>query len=281
MYRNIGIIGFGNMGSAIAERIESKYKVYVFDIDKNKISGIKKITITKGISDLVCASEVIILAVKPQDFDVVLSKLKLAVSNQLIISIAAGMSTSRIEKMLGAIRVVRVMPNLPARIGEGMICMSKGKYATKSDLIFSQSLFKNLGKTITLSENKMDAVTAVSGSGPGYFCRLIQLEKINPNDISEINNFAKKKFIPAFIDAATSAPVGFSDKEAEMFAINTSAGTVAIMQALNLKPKELEKMVTSKKGTTEAGLKKLRGINYLKQAFLAALKRAKELSRGE
>ena len=277
MKKTIGIIGFGNMGSAIAERIKSKYKVFVFDKDKNKTKRLKGIRRIGSINNLVNSVDVIILAVKPQDFDVVLNELKGGITRQLIITIAAGKDTGYIEEVLGKIRIVRAMPNLPAKIGQGTICLAKGSHATGADLNFSDNLFSHLGKTIELKEGQMDAATAVSGSGPGYFYKLIRIENIDPNNGTEISEFAKNKFIPQLSASATK--VGFNSDQARSLAVSTSAGTIALLRESGLTPAQLEKQVTSKKGTTEAGLKKLRGIVFLNEAVLAAYKRAKELSK--
>lgn len=275
----VGIIGYGNMGKAIAERIKGKYTVSAFDKDKNKISSLKNIIASDNVIDLVEKSKVVILAVKPQDFENVLSEIKAYAVNKLIISIAAGISTRYIERILGRVRVIRTMMNLPVIKGEGMICISKGKYGKEVDLKFVKKLFSSLGKIMVLNENKIDKFTASVGSGPGYFYRLIALEGIDPKNIEEITSFGKNKFIPTFITSAEN--IGFNEKQAKVFASTTTAGSIALLKDSSLSPRELERKVRSKKGTTEAGLKKLKGLNYLKDAFKAALRRAKKLSKKE
>jgi pyrroline-5-carboxylate reductase len=168
--KKIGIIGFGNMGSAIAQRIKAKYKVFIFDKDKEKTKNLKDIKVTDTLVSLVEQSDVVILAVKPQDYDVVLHELKGIVKNKLIISIAAGIPTELIEKVLGNIRVIRAMPNLPARVGNGITYLCKGHFTRARDLRFAQLLFKNMGTTFIALEDIMSEVTAASGSGPGFWC---------------------------------------------------------------------------------------------------------------
>jgi len=273
-------MGFGNMGSAIGQRLKAAgYQIVVFDKDKNKTKSLEGLKVAKNITDAIKQADVVILAIKPQDFDLVLNEAKGILSGQLIISIAAGIPTAYIERVLGKVKVVRTMPNLPAKIGEGMICLSKGKYATEADLDFAQKLFKHLGDTMKLDEEKMDAATAVAGSGPGFFYKLIQIENIDPNNMTEIYKFATHEFIPACTASATS--IGFSVAQAKVLAVSTTNGTIDLLKSSGLTPKQLEKAVKSKKGTTEAGLSKLRGIDSLKQAIKAAFKRAKELSRKE
>ncbi len=204
MKKTIGIIGFGNMGSAIAERIKRKYRVFVFDIDRNKIKGITGINVTNSINELISAVSVVILAIKPQNFDAVLDEIKDYAEDKLFISIAAGISTSCIEAVLRPARVIRVMPNLPARVGKGMICLYKGRSATDKDLNFSEGLFSNLGETLILNdENMVNAATAVSGSGPGFL-----YDAVAGKSIEEIKKYANDFFIPSL--AAAAEKIGFS-----------------------------------------------------------------------
>ena len=139
----IGIIGLGNMGSVIASRLaeeSGEYKVLAFDKDKNK-TGISSLEIAKDLSSLVAAVDIILLAVKPQDIDHLLKELKNCSGSKLIISIAAGISTRYLEKVLGNARVIRAMPNIAVKIQESVTCLCKGGFATESDLDFSRELF--------------------------------------------------------------------------------------------------------------------------------------------
>lgn len=270
--KKIGIIGFGNMGSAIAKRINSEYRVLVFDKDSGKTKGLTAIESASGNIDLVKKSDVVVLAVKPQDFDTVLKEIKDYVKDKLIISIAAGKKTGYIEKVLGKVKVVRCMPNLPAKIGMGMICLCKGKFAEIADLKFTDELFSSLGQTLILAEDKMDEVTAISGSGPGFFCDLV-----SGKSMEQIKDYAKESFIPSLIGTASS--LGFSPDEARVLSVTTGTGTVQYLIKEKLTPDELKKRVASKGGTTEAGLKVLRhDIKNLQEAVKAAVRKARELS---
>ena len=260
--RKIGIIGFGNMGSAIAERIKARYTVWLYDKDKNKLKGLKDIPVAQNNSDLVKKVDAVLLAVKPQDFDATLDEIRSAVSDKLIISIAAGIRTIYIEKFLGNVRVVRVMPNMPLRIGEGMSCLCKGRFATDDDLAFGQKLFDAAGRTLILDEGLMNAATAVSGSGPAYVCYYLESKKQN--------------LLADFPKAAEG--VGFSSKEAEFLVQATYSGTIDFLKKTKILPSELRIQVTSKGGTTEAALKVLDGGCSLQDAVKAALIRAEELS---
>lgn len=280
MKKKIGIIGFGNMGSAIAEMVKLKYEVWIFDKDRAKIQNLLRINIAENIIDLVNEVKTVILAVKPQDFNEVLQEIKEAMDiyaknrDNLIISIAAGITTGYIEKCLGNVRVIRVMPNMPARIGMGMTCLCKGKFAIEKDLNSTKDLFDNLGKTLVLKEDMMDAATAVSGSGPGYFYDLIE----GKNAVAA-KEYLENIFIFSLQKAAEA--VGFAAQEAKELAEATGIGSMNILKESHLSPMELKKQVTSKGGTTEAGLEVLHSGGTLTDAVNAALKRAKELSRKE
>jgi pyrroline-5-carboxylate reductase len=275
----VGIIGYGNMGQAIAEGIKDKYTLCVFDKDKNKVAALKNITVANNPAGLVKQSEVIMLAVKPQDFDTLLNEIKSSVKSKLIISIAAGVTTLYIRSKLGEkTRVIRVMPNLPVKIGKGMICLCKGKHTYKKDLDFTKEIFDYMGKTVVINnEDMMDDVTAVSGSGPGFFYDYIEKQKI---DYHHINPKIKKDFDYSLAKSLIDLKNKWPRDLALVLASATTAGSIALIKATGSTPLELKKQVTSKGGTTEAGLKVLRGKKEnLSKAVKAAVKRAKELSK--
>jgi pyrroline-5-carboxylate reductase len=275
MVEKIGIIGYGNMGSAIAERIKSKYKVFVFDKDKNKTGNLEGINVVNNLTGLIKQVDTVILAVKPQDFDAVLNEIKSVFDkDKLIISIAAGIPTKFIEKILGKIRVVRIMPNIGAKIGESMSCLCKGRFASRKDLDLSAKLFNKLGKTLIISEKMMDAATAISGSGPGFYFDIIESKK---GDYIRNSNAVKSDFIISLTKAAES--IGFNRKDAELLSVSTASVSEHLTERTNLTPSKLKKQVASKGGTTEAGLKVLQRGGSLIGAVKAALKRAKELSK--
>ena len=269
--KKIGIIGFGNMGQAIAKRLKDSYEIHVFDKDKNKTKDSSGVIVNQEIEDLLTITEIIILAVKPQDFRALLDSIKGFIQNKLVISIAAGISTSFIERHLEATpRIVRVMPNIPVKIGEGISCLCKGSIAKDGDIKSAEEIFKHLGITLLLDEKKMDAATAISGSGPGYLCDFIEN---NGMDMEKAEEFKIK-----LGNAAKS--LGFNNAEATTLAKATTSGTLKMLKAGNIAPAQLKKQVTSKGGTTEAGLKAWhKKDGTLKDAVEAALKRAKELSK--
>jgi len=277
MAKSIGIIGFGNMGSAIAEQVKTKYAVSVFDKDNSKLKGLSGIKVAQGVKDLADKSEAVILAVKPQDFGAVLKEIKNSVKDKLIISIAAGISTSRIEKALGKARVVRVMPNIGIKIGESVTCLSGGVSASDEDLKFTNELFGYLGVTRVIEEKMMNAATAISGSGPAYIFDFIESDSsISPDNIPDHikHNIMKR------LERAAEA-VGFNSEDANFLAADTGSASFLLLQRAGLSPKELKEQVTSKGGTTEAALAVLHKGASWEDAAVAAMKRAEELSKKE
>ena len=272
--KTIGIIGFGNMGSAIAEQIKSSYTVSVFDKDKNKTQDVCGLKVAENIQELVKSNEVVILAVKPQDVDSVLEEIK-PIKIRSLISIAAGISTSYLKKRLGEVRVVRAMPNLPIKVGKGVICIAEDTLEPEDRLLSVIGAYDSLGRIFYIQEKMMNAATAVSGSGPGFFFVLV--ESI---PAGERERFAKEIFAPSLSAAAQA--VGFDKEMAQEISIETALGSLALLEKSGLSLEALCARVTSKGGTTEAGLKKLQGnIEYLSEAVEAAKERAEELSKKE
>lgn len=272
--KKIGIIGYGNMGKAIAEGIKGKYAVCVFDKDKDKISALKNMALVDSPVELVKQSPVIILAVKPQDFDQLLNEIKDFIDDKLIVSIAAGITTEYMQKILGPMKVVRVMPNLAVKVGKSTTSICRGEFATGGDLKFVARLFKYLGKVFIFPEKMMDAATAIAGSGPGFWCELV---KDMPED--EWGKYNREYFVPELSLAAEK--LGFNKKEASLFSGLTTSGTLLTVRALNIAPKDLRDKIASKGGTTQAGLEVLHNTGSLIEAAKAAFLRSQELSKRE
>jgi len=272
MSKTIGIIGFGNMGQAIAEQLKIDYQAQVFDKDKNKTRGLSGIKIAQASADLAKNSDVLILAIKPQDFEGLLVEIKDFLSaDKLIISIAAGITTAYIEKCLGVARIIRAMPNILIKIGASVTCLSKGKFATEQDLEFAENLFGYMGETLEIKEEMMNAATAVSGSGPAYICYYIEAGLLDPNNIPEQR---KQAFLAKFKKAAQT--IGFNQEEASFLVNNTFNSTINFLKKTKVSAKELKKQVASKGGTTEAALEILKKGGSLEEAVEAARKRAQE-----
>ena len=272
MEKKVGIIGFGNMGSVIANRAKSRHEIIVFDKDGTKTADLKELEVAADLADLMNKSKAVILAVKPQDIEAVLGEIKQHFASQMIISIAAGIPTGYIERHLGRAHVIRAMPNMPAEIGEGISCLSKGKFSDDKDLDLAWHILSCIGEVLILSDEKMmDAATAISGSGPAYFCYFIK-------DKSNIE-IKKNEFIRQLSEAAMG--IDFDKNTAQRLSRVTVKGTVSLLRELNLSCEDIIRKVASKGGTTEAALAVLGRSGSLERAVRAALKRAKELSKGE
>lgn len=180
MNRNLGFIGCGKMASAIITGIKglSGYNIKGAEINPefaefahNKL----KITVITDNKALAIDSDIIFIATKPNQVSEVLEEIKSELTPQkLIVSIAAGVNTNKIENIIGKQRIIRIMPNTPALVNEGMFGVCKGSYATDDDLNLVISLLEKIGKCIKVNENQMDIVTAISGSGPAFFYKVIE-----------------------------------------------------------------------------------------------------------
>lgn len=271
----IGIIGYGNMGRIIVERIKPlNYEVLVYDKDKFKTKGLSGIRALNKNSEVASLSDIIIIAVKPQDIDGALREIKNDVQDKLIISIAAGISTSYLEKALGNIRVIRTMPNIAAKIGESVTCLCKGAFVGEGDLELAQQIFYYLGTTKVIEEKLMNAATAISGSGPGYIFDFLNTESIDTNSVPE---HIRHELMMRLEKAALA--VGFDLEVASFLAANTVNSSLALIKKTKLSPAELRDQVASKGGTTEAGLEVLHKDGTWEEAALAALKRAEKLAK--
>jgi len=205
------------------------------------------------------AARLVILAVKPQDLGALLDEISGAASaGQTFVSIAAGVTCRFIEKHLPhETMVVRAMPNAPASVGTGVTAICAGACAGNEQLDLAEALFAQVGKVIRVDENQMNAVTAVSGSGPAYFALFI--EAIIESGVN------------LGLDPATSADL----------AVQTMLGTSLMLQG-GATPGQIITAVASPKGTTEAALVVLEAAAFKKTAALAvtaAARRAQELSR--
>jgi pyrroline-5-carboxylate reductase len=234
-----------------------------FDNDAAKlVVAVKKygILATRSVLEAVAHCDIVIFAVKPQNIDEVLREVSFYGKGRLYISIAAGIKTRRIEKALARIRkprVIRVMPNTPALVGEGISAICKGRYATAKDVKAADEIFSSVGETVNINERYFDLVTAISGSGPAYFFYLKE----------------------ALIEAAVR--LGMDRATAKRLVSKTALGSARLLIESGHEPHILRQRVTSKGGTTEqaikvfdhAGMKRI-----VEKAVTAAARRSKELS---
>ena len=262
----IGFIGSGNMAEALIKGIISAgvYKpenIFISDVRAERLELLAKhYSVKKADSNTALASKVdiLVLSVKPQNMTDVLEDIKDAVRNDiLVISIAAGKKVANITNVLGDMAVVRVMPNTPALIGEGASALFANAKA-KPMLEKAKSIFSAVGKTVVVDdEGLIDAVTAVSGSGPAYYFLLME----------------------EMVKAA--AELGLPEDVSKDLVLQTAkgAGMLAIEADKNGEsPAELRRKVTSPGGTTEAAIKVLTEGKF-GPLVTAAITRARDRSR--
>lgn len=240
----IGFSGGGAMGEAMISGLLRHpdlgfyaRQISVYDPLPARRQYLKKsyrIGVARDNLDLVKRSDVVFLAVKPKHVAEVLLEVRSAFSpNKLLISIAAGTTTKKLESFFKKVPpVVRAMPNAPARIGFGMTVICGGKKAKAAHLKLAEEIFSAAGQVVDLPEKHFDAVTAISGSGPAFLAH----------------------FIEASIEGGRR--MGLSKTTAAKLALQTALGTVQLLK--KLEPRALITMVASPGGTTEAGLKHLK-----------------------
>ncbi len=255
----IAVIGGGKMGGAliqgmIAGGLVDAEDVTVADTDEARLQELARscrVRVTADNREAVRNAGLVLLAVKPQNMAEVLAGLAPAVApSALVISIAAGISTAFIEERLGAgVRVVRVMPNMPALIGEGAAAIAPGRCATEADLKQTRQIFDAVGIAVEVKEELMDAVTGLSGSGPGYIFLIVE----------------------AFQDAGIR--VGLPRETALKLISQSLLGAAKLCLLGEKPPAELRAMVTSPGGTTLAGLKVMEEGN-LREILMAAVEAA-------
>lgn len=254
----IGFIGGGNMAEALIKGVTSQgmKDIIVSEPKQERKQYLNKTygTDTTGSNrEVVDLSGIIIIAVKPQNMDEVINEISSAVTeDKTVVSIAAGIKLDYLTSKLNTKKIVRVMPNTPALVQEGMTVMSLCECFSDNTISFVREIFMSIGKVITLPEKYMDAVTAVSGSGPAFFAL----------------------FIEAMIDSAVK--LGLSDDDARTLAVQTAIGTAKLLDT-GMSPSKLREMVTSPGGTTAAGLKAFNDKGLM-DTVLAAITAARDRS---
>jgi pyrroline-5-carboxylate reductase len=268
--KKVAIIGGGKMGSIIAQglidqKIASRKDIVITDIDAARLDFLRSsmnIKVSQNNEKAAKNADIIILAVKPQNMASTLQEIKTTINkSRVVISIAAGITTSFIEKsLIKGVRVVRVMPNTPALVGKGTAAVAGGRYAKANDVNLTRAIFDAVGISVETNEKLMDAVTGLSGSGPAYFFLIIE----------------------ALIEAGLKT--GLSRSLAKQLAANTMLGAAHLCLHSDKEPAQLREMVTSPGGTTAAGLKVMEERNIreiITSAVQAATNRSKELAKGK
>lgn len=264
----LGIIGSGQMAEAILRglldtRMYSRSNVISTDISDARRQAFREIGVgvVENASDVVAQCDTLLIAVKPQNLSSLLPEMGTALRpDHMVISICAGTPTSKFEAATtNPLRVVRAMPNLPVKVREGATALTAGRHATPDDVELAERIFLSVGRVVMVEERLMDAVTALSGSGPAYVYFLAE----------------------AMIDAGVRE--GLSEETARDLTIQTIIGAGMMLRSDTASPKEQRQRVTSKGGTTEAAFKKIEetGVREaLMAAIAAAAERGRELGRG-
>jgi len=265
----IAFIGGGNMAEALVNgllksAICASGQMVVTDIRSERRAYLQRTYGVMTTGDNASAAkdtDILVLAVKPQVMDAVLDELNEALATKaVVISIAAGITTQRIEGKLGAgRRVVRVMPNTPALVGAGAAAICGGANATEADLAMAEELLGAVGLAVRVAERHLDAVTAVSGSGPAYVFLLMEAMMTG----------AEKLGLPA-------------DNAGRLIQA-TVAGAARLVAETGMPAATLREQVTSKGGTTAAALAVLEKrdvVGALVEAIETAERRSRELSSG-
>ncbi|HZL04843.1 MAG TPA: pyrroline-5-carboxylate reductase [Coriobacteriia bacterium] len=261
----IAVVGGGRMGEAIVAGLLSagvaqpgELVVAEPSAERARVFEAHGVRVLPDAHEAVPGANLVILAVKPQVIDAVAAHLAQGLDpGVVVVSIAAGITCARLESVLPAgTVVVRVMPNTPALVGEGMSVVSGGTEADAASVERVRALFESLGRAIILEERYQDAATAISGSGPAY--------------------------VALFVDALARAGVrqGLSREVAQALALQTMRGTVALIEGTGTHPAAIIDAVSSPGGTTIAAVEALETRGFRRAVFEAvdaAVKRSREL----
>lgn len=264
----LAIVGCGNMGMAFARsfiQYDLVKKENLLLIEKNEerclaLSKSKEGVVVNTINEEIAKADLVILAVKPQDFVALASDLRGQISeNQVVLSIMAGIKIARIQELLGHKYIVRAMPNTPAMLGMGITGFTSAEGISIAKLFKVENLINATGRSIYIEdEDMLDAVTALSGSGPAYFYY----------------------FVKHMVE--TGMNMGFDEGTALLLVKQTMLGAYHLINNAEQDLDSLIKSVASKGGTTEAALNVFNDMHLdqaLKNGILAAEKRGKELSK--
>jgi pyrroline-5-carboxylate reductase len=262
--RRIAVLGAGKIGEALISGLVSSGwrepgEIGASGRRRERIDELRErygIDATLSNTEAVAAAAVVVVAVKPQDLEVLLGEIGgLIDPEQTVLSIAAAIPTASIEARLAPrVPVVRAMPNTPSVVHEGIAGLCAGAHAGDEHLALAEEVLSHLGAVVRVPERWMDAITAVSGSGPAYFALLAE----------------------AMIEAGLL--LGLSREVSTQLVVQTMLGTAKQLRDEKLHPVELREMVTSPGGTTIAAIRELEQAG-VRAAFLNAIQAAMDRSR--
>ncbi|MCE5185698.1 MAG: pyrroline-5-carboxylate reductase [Planctomycetaceae bacterium] len=268
--KGIGFIGGGNMAQALIEgvlkqRLFKSSQIWVSDVRAERLAELREhygLQIAQDNTEIARQAKIIVLSVKPQMMNQVLHGIAGQVQQDaLVISIAAGIRTDTIRQKLGEVQIIRVMPNTPALVGAGASGIFAGN-ASEASVQIALRIFSSVGKAVVVEQEELiDAVTAVSGSGPAYFFLLME------------------EMMRAAVE------FGLDEKTASELVLQTAKGAALLAeagQANREMPAALRKKVTSPGGTTEAAIRMFEQAGFdaiVMKALAAARDRSRELAR--
>jgi pyrroline-5-carboxylate reductase len=266
MESRVAILGCGKIGESLLAGLLSSgtTDIVVTARRPERVAELHErhgVEATLSNADAVAGAGVVVLAVKPQDFEGLLESIREAVTpEQTVLSVAAAIPTAFIERRLAPdVPVVRAMPNAPSTVHEGIAGLCAGAHASEDDVAQAQAVLAHLGPVVRVPETYMDAVTAVSGSGPAYFALLAE----------------------AMIEAGIL--LGLSREISTQLVVQTMLGTAVLLRDEAMHPVELREAVTSPGGTTIRAIRELEQAG-VRAAFLnaiqAAMERSQELASG-
>lgn len=240
MLPRLVVIGFGNVGhalvhGAIASGLAAPSEIGAIDTEPARLKQAREMGLRAADGQALAEAEMVVLAVKPQSFASVLPTIgTVAASGPLVVSVMAGVGSAAIRAQLGgSARVIRAMPNTPAEVRRGITAIASDSGLGEADVARAEQLFASVGATVRVPEHLFDAVTAVSGSGPAFLFR----------------------FLEAWTYAAEE--IGLPPETARALARETLVGAAMLLDKTNEEPEVLRAKVTSKGGTTAAGLTRL------------------------
>jgi pyrroline-5-carboxylate reductase len=268
--RRIAVLGAGKIGEALISGLLSSgwrepREIVATGRRAEHLEELKKkyrVRTTLSNAEAASGASLVVIAVKPQDIDVLLGEVGGLLSpEQTVLTIAAAIPTAKIEGGIGpGVPVVRAMPNTPSTVHEGVAGLAAGAHASEENMSLAEEALLHLGAVVRVPESAMDAVTALSGSGPAYFALLAE----------------------AMIEAGIL--LSLSREVSTQLVVQTMFGTAKQLRDEGMHPVELREMVTSPGGTTIAAIRELESAG-VRAAFLnaiqAAMVRARELAAGE
>lgn len=265
----LGIIGTGRLGEAIAGSLLSSgwttaERIVCTDVDPARVEQVTSELGVQGAADALDTArraELLLIAVKPQNIRDLLPRIAPEITPaHTIVSVAVGITTGLMESLLPpGTAVVRVMPNTPILVGEAMSAITAGSHAGEDRMALAEGLLARVGRVVRVPESDMDAVGAVSGSGPAYV------------------------FLLAEAMTAAAEAAGLSAELARELVVQTVLGAGRLLHEDGREASELREMVTSPNGTTQAALAVLEGAEFreaMRAAVAAAVRRSQELAAG-